>query len=82
METLLLRIKVSKPVSATAAGKYNFNLSFIFYVSISVLENTGVDHSIYTFAVAETSGKLIVYTIVSGNEKGESYFISDLKELR
>lgn len=41
-----------------------------------------MDHSIYTFAVAETSGKLIVYTIVSGNEKGESYFISDLKELR
>ncbi|OXB76137.1 UNVERIFIED_CONTAM: hypothetical protein H355_005348 [Colinus virginianus] len=39
-------------------------------ISISVLENTGVDHSIYTFAVAETSGKSIVYTIVSGNEKG------------
>ncbi|XP_042680487.1 protocadherin Fat 4-like isoform X1 [Centrocercus urophasianus] len=39
-------------------------------ISISVVENTGVDHSIYTFAVAETSGKSIVYTIVSGNEEG------------
>ncbi|XP_021248692.1 protocadherin Fat 4-like isoform X2 [Numida meleagris] len=39
-------------------------------ISISVLENTGVDHSIYTFVVAETSGKSVVYTIVSGNEKG------------
>ncbi|OXB51161.1 hypothetical protein ASZ78_001753, partial [Callipepla squamata] len=48
-------------------------------ISISVLENTGVDHSIYTFAVAETSGKSIVYTIVSGNEKGEYYFTPDLR---
>ncbi|EOB03258.1 hypothetical protein Anapl_09004, partial [Anas platyrhynchos] len=32
-------------------------------ISISVLENTGVDHLIYTFAVAETLGKPIVYTI-------------------
>lgn len=39
-----------------------------------MLENTGVDHLIYTFAVAETLGKPIVYTIVSGNEKGEYYF--------
>lgn len=53
----------------------------IFYASISVVENTGVDHSIYTFAVAETSGKSILYTIVSGNEEGECYFFSDLKEL-
>ncbi|XP_025919928.1 protocadherin Fat 1-like [Apteryx rowi] len=39
-------------------------------ISVSVMENTGVDHLIYTFAVAETLGKQIVYTIVSGNEAG------------
>ncbi|KFV80785.1 hypothetical protein N308_11899, partial [Struthio camelus australis] len=32
-------------------------------ISVSVMENTGVDHLIYTFAVAETLGKQIVYAI-------------------
>ncbi|KFP33982.1 hypothetical protein N325_03757, partial [Colius striatus] len=32
-------------------------------VSISVLENTGVDYLIYTATVLESSGKLIDYTI-------------------
>ncbi|KGL94146.1 hypothetical protein N301_10977, partial [Charadrius vociferus] len=32
-------------------------------ISISVLENTGVDYFIYTFAVAETLGKPIDYTV-------------------
>lgn len=32
-----------------------------------------MDYLIYDFAVAETSGKLIDYTVVSGNERGEYY---------
>ncbi|KFU99903.1 hypothetical protein N339_13003, partial [Pterocles gutturalis] len=32
-------------------------------ISVSVLENTGVDYLIYTFTVVETSGKLIDYTV-------------------
>ncbi|KFO05689.1 hypothetical protein N312_00641, partial [Balearica regulorum gibbericeps] len=32
-------------------------------ISISVLENTGVDFSIYTFTVVETLGKQIDYTV-------------------
>ncbi|KFQ53198.1 hypothetical protein N333_09024, partial [Nestor notabilis] len=32
-------------------------------ISISVLENTGVDYLIYDFTVIETSGKPIAYTI-------------------
>ncbi|XP_075004052.1 protocadherin Fat 4-like [Calonectris borealis] len=39
-------------------------------ISISVLENTGVDSFIYAFTVVETLGKPIDYTVVSGNEKG------------
>ncbi|XP_010573137.1 PREDICTED: protocadherin Fat 4-like [Haliaeetus leucocephalus] len=39
-------------------------------ISISVLENTGVDYFIYAFTVVETLGKRIDYTVVSGNEKG------------
>ncbi|XP_008939523.1 PREDICTED: protocadherin Fat 4-like, partial [Merops nubicus] len=39
-------------------------------ISISVAENTGVDYVVYTFTVVETLGKLIDYTVVSGNEKG------------
>ncbi|KAM6407361.1 protocadherin Fat 4-like [Pluvialis apricaria] len=39
-------------------------------MSVSVLENTGVGHLVYTFTVVETSGKLIDYTVVSGNEEG------------
>ncbi|KGL84802.1 hypothetical protein N309_13371, partial [Tinamus guttatus] len=32
-------------------------------ISVSVMENTGVDYLIYTFAVSETLGKQIDYTI-------------------
>ncbi|XP_064002162.1 cadherin EGF LAG seven-pass G-type receptor 1-like [Pogoniulus pusillus] len=39
-------------------------------ISISVLENTGVDYLIYVFTVAGALGKSLSYTIVSGNEKG------------
>ncbi|XP_054036153.1 protocadherin Fat 4-like [Dryobates pubescens] len=39
-------------------------------ISISVLENTGVDYFIYAFTVVGALGKLLNYTIVSGNEKG------------
>ncbi|XP_010288229.1 PREDICTED: protocadherin Fat 4-like, partial [Phaethon lepturus] len=39
-------------------------------ISISVLENTGVDSLIYTFTVVDALGKPIDYTVVSGNEKG------------
>lgn len=52
---------------------------FIFYISVSVLENTGVDYLIYAFTVVETLGKPIHYTIASGNEKGEYYFHYELK---
>ncbi|XP_009578906.1 PREDICTED: protocadherin Fat 4-like, partial [Fulmarus glacialis] len=39
-------------------------------ISVSILENTGVDYFIYAFTVVETLGKPIDYTVVSGNEKG------------
>ncbi|KFP18277.1 hypothetical protein Z169_07341, partial [Egretta garzetta] len=32
-------------------------------ISISILENTGVDYFIYAFAVVETLGKQIDYTV-------------------
>ncbi|XP_013037677.3 protocadherin Fat 4-like isoform X2 [Anser cygnoides] len=51
-------------------------------ISISVLENTGVDHLIYTFVVAETLGKPIVYTVVSGNEKGHFRLDPESGELK
>ncbi|XP_010223947.1 PREDICTED: protocadherin Fat 4-like, partial [Tinamus guttatus] len=46
-------------------------------ISVSVMENTGVDYLIYTFAVSETLGKQIDYTIVSGNNAG--HFTLDQK---
>ncbi|XP_075606136.1 protocadherin Fat 4 [Balearica regulorum gibbericeps] len=51
-------------------------------ISISVLENTGVDFSIYTFTVVETLGKQIDYTVVSGNEKGHFRLDPKSGELR
>lgn len=39
-----------------------------------------MDYLIYDFAVAETSGKLIDYTVVSGNERGEYYPPYELKQ--
>ncbi|XP_035408751.1 protocadherin Fat 4-like [Cygnus atratus] len=51
-------------------------------ISISVLENTGVDHLIYTFVVAETLGKPIIYTVVSGNEKGHFRLDPESGELK
>lgn len=38
-----------------------------------------MDYFVYTFAVVETLGKPIDYTVVSGNEKGEYYFSYELK---
>lgn len=38
-----------------------------------------MDYLIYDFAVVDTSGKPIDYTVVSGNERGEYYSPNELK---
>ncbi|XP_055672429.1 cadherin-87A-like [Falco peregrinus] len=75
--TVMAKDKGSPPLNGTAVITLNVfdNHPFVprfneSRISISVLENTGVDYFIYAFTVVETLGKLIDYTIVSGNEKG------------
>ncbi|KAK2531739.1 Kiaa1841, partial [Columba guinea] len=51
-------------------------------ISVSVLENTGVDYLIYAFTVVETLGKPIHYTVASGNEKGHFRLDPESGELR
>ncbi|XP_010077814.1 PREDICTED: protocadherin Fat 4-like, partial [Pterocles gutturalis] len=75
--TVMARDKGSPSLNDTAVIALNVfdNRPFVprfnrSEISVSVLENTGVDYLIYTFTVVETSGKLIDYTVVSGNEKG------------
>nr|XP_026649047.1 protocadherin Fat 4 [Zonotrichia albicollis] len=75
--TVMARDKGSPPLSGTAVVTLSVfdNRPFVpcfnqSEISISVSENTGVDYLIYDFAVDETSGKPIDYTVVSGNERG------------
>ncbi|XP_065538695.1 protocadherin-23-like [Lathamus discolor] len=75
--TVMARDKGSPSLNATAVITLEVfdNSPFVpqfnrSEISVSVLENTGVDYLIYDFTAIETSGKQIDYTIASGNEKG------------
>ncbi|XP_074673251.1 protocadherin Fat 4-like isoform X1 [Strix aluco] len=75
--TVMAKDKGSPSLNDTAVVTLNVfdNRPFVPWfnestISISVLENTGVNYLIYAFTVVETLGKPIDYTVVSGNEKG------------
>ncbi|NWQ77716.1 FAT4 protein, partial [Columbina picui] len=62
--------KGSPPLNATAIITINVldNRPFVpqfnkSEISVSILENTGVDYLIYAFTVVETLGKPIHYTV-------------------
>ncbi|KAF2987751.1 hypothetical protein EK904_015163 [Melospiza melodia maxima] len=87
--TVMAKDKGSPPLNGTAVVTLSVfdNRPFVprfnqSEISISVSENTGVDYFIYGFAVAETSGKPIDYTIVSGNERGHFRLDPESGELR
>ncbi|KAI1240359.1 hypothetical protein IHE44_0008776 [Lamprotornis superbus] len=87
--TVLAKDKGSPPLNGTAVVTLSVfdNRPFVprfnrSEISISVLENTGVDYLIYDFAVAETSGEPIDYTVVSGNERGHFRLDPESGELR
>lgn len=87
--TVMARDKGSPSLNATAVITLDVfdNSPFVpqfnsSEISISVLENTGVDYLIYDFSVIETSGKPVDYTIASGNEKGHFRLDSESGQLR
>ncbi|XP_066403833.1 cadherin EGF LAG seven-pass G-type receptor 2-like [Molothrus aeneus] len=87
--TVMAKDKGSPPLNGTAVVTLSVfdNRPFIprfnkSEISVSVLENTGVDYLIYDFAVVETSGKPINYTVVSGNERGHFRLDPESGELR
>ncbi|XP_072783487.1 protocadherin Fat 4 isoform X1 [Taeniopygia guttata] len=87
--TVMAKDKGSPPLNGTAVVTLSVfdNRPFVprlnkSEISISVLENTGVDYLIYDFAVVETSGKPIDYTVVSGNERGHFRLDPESGELR
>ncbi|XP_059699426.1 protocadherin Fat 4-like [Haemorhous mexicanus] len=87
--TVMAKDKGSPPLNGTAVVTLSVfdNRPFVprfnrSEISVSVLENTGVDYLIYDFAVVETSGKPIDYTIVSGNERGHFRLDPESGELR
>ncbi|MGH0137237.1 UNVERIFIED_CONTAM: hypothetical protein FKN15_063067, partial [Acipenser sinensis] len=50
-------------------------------ISTHVKENTGVNHVVYTFAVLDTSGTPVTYTILNGNELGHFLLHASTGEL-
>ncbi|XP_068868138.1 protocadherin Fat 4-like [Aphelocoma coerulescens] len=87
--TVMAKDKGSPPLNGTAVVTLNVfdNRPFVprfnkSEISVSVSENTGVDYLIYDFAVVETSGKPIDYTVVSGNERGHFRLDPESGELR
>ncbi|XP_056344157.1 protocadherin Fat 4-like [Oenanthe melanoleuca] len=87
--TVMAKDKGSPPLNGTAVVTLTVfdNRPFVprfnkSEISISVTENTGVNYLIYDFAVVETSGEPIDYTIVSGNERGHFRLDPESGELR
>ncbi|KAK2523218.1 hypothetical protein Q9966_012281 [Columba livia] len=87
--TVMAKDKGSPALNATAIITINVldNRPFVpqfneSEISVSVLENTGVDYLIYAFTVVETLGKPIHYTVASGNEKGHFRLDPESGELR
>ncbi|KAL9863596.1 protocadherin Fat 4-like [Geothlypis trichas] len=87
--TVMAKDKGSPPLNGTAVVTLSVfdNRPFVprfnkSEISVSVLENTGVDYLIYDFAAVETSGKPVDYTVVSGNERGHLRLDPESGELR
>ncbi|XP_017677245.1 PREDICTED: protocadherin Fat 4-like [Lepidothrix coronata] len=87
--TVMAKDKGSPPLNGTALITLNVSDNRPFLprfngseISISVLENTGVDYLIYALTLVGDSGALIDFSVVSGNEKGHFRLDPTSGELR